>query len=156
MRQPEEYEDGTDRSCLLVKTLYGLKQSGREWNIELDNKLRKHTFKRLIADPCVYTRRGGEDLEVITVWVDDLMLFATSESLMVKMKTDIKSEWEVTDLGEPTKIVGIEITRRSDRDSITLSQVQYIETILRNQAGLLDVRIVCSSCIYWNQIKLGS
>ena len=141
MRQPEGYEDGTDRSCLLIKTLYGLKQSGREWNIELDSKLKKHTFKRLIADPCVYIRRGGEDLEVITVWVDDLMLFATSKSLMAKMKTDIKSEWEVTDLGEPTKIVGIEITRKGD--SITLSQVQYIETILRNQ-GMLNANPVAT------------
>ena len=47
MRQPEGYEDGTARVCLLKKTLYGLKQSGREWNIELDNKLRKHGFQRL-------------------------------------------------------------------------------------------------------------
>lgn len=67
------------------------------------------------------------------------MLFATFESLMVKMKTNIKSEWEVTDLGEPTKIVGIEITKKGD--SITLSQVQYIEAILRNQ-GMLNVNLV--------------
>ena len=33
---------------------------------------------------------------MITVWVDDLMLFVNSESLMAKMKTDIKLEWEVT------------------------------------------------------------
>ena len=47
MKQPEGYEDGTDRTCLLVKTLYGLKQAGREWNKELDAKLRKHQFCRL-------------------------------------------------------------------------------------------------------------
>jgi tRNA(Ser,Leu) C12 N-acetylase TAN1 len=57
------------------------------------------------------------------------MLFATSKELMVRMKSDIKSEWEVTDLGEPTKIVGIEITRKGD--SITISQVKYIEAILK-------------------------
>jgi hypothetical protein len=92
-------------------TLYGLKQSGREWNRELDLKLHKHGFTRLKADPCTYTRRAG-GLEIITVWVDDLLLFATSEDLMAKMKDDIRSEWEVTDLGEPSKIVGIEITRK--------------------------------------------
>lgn len=37
MKQPEGYDDGTGRVCLLIKTLYGLKQSGREWNKELDS-----------------------------------------------------------------------------------------------------------------------
>ena len=32
MKQPEGYEDGTDRVWLLLKSLYGLKQSGRAWN----------------------------------------------------------------------------------------------------------------------------
>jgi Reverse transcriptase (RNA-dependent DNA polymerase) len=30
MHQPEGYEDQTGRVCELIKTLYGLKQSGRE------------------------------------------------------------------------------------------------------------------------------
>src|ERR1700677_1851818 len=44
MRQPEGYEDNSDRVCRLVKTIYGLKQSEREWNKELDTKLKKHSF----------------------------------------------------------------------------------------------------------------
>ena len=141
MRQPQGYEDGTQKSCLLVKTLYGLKQSGREWNLELDSKLKKHGFMRLTSDPCVYSRREEADLEIITVWVDDLMLFATSKELMNRMKTDIKSEWECTDLGEPTKIVGIEITRQGD--SITISQQRYIESILRRE-GMLHANPVAT------------
>src|SRR6266700_6489524 len=41
MRQPEGHEDGTGWVCELIKTLYGLKQLGREWNMELDEKLKK-------------------------------------------------------------------------------------------------------------------
>jgi hypothetical protein len=93
MRQPEGYKDGSSQVCLLKKTLYGLKQSGREWNRELDDKLQRHNFKRLKSDPCVYIRREEDDLEVITVWVDDLLLFATVETLMKRMKNDIHSEW---------------------------------------------------------------
>jgi hypothetical protein len=131
MRQPEGFDDGTGRVCELIKTLYGLKQSGREWNKELDEKLRKRGFERLRSDPCAYIRRKGRDLAIITVWVDDLLLFASSDKLMEKMKNDVHSEWKVTNLGEPTRIVGIEITRTEN--SITISQKQYIDTILKRE-----------------------
>jgi hypothetical protein len=54
MNQPEGYNDGTARLCRLIKTLYGLKQSGREWNAKLDTKLQKIGFERLQSDPCIY------------------------------------------------------------------------------------------------------
>jgi hypothetical protein len=91
MRQPEGYNDGSGRICLLKKMLYGLKQSRREWNRELDLKLQKHGYTRLKADPCAYTRQSG-GLEIIMVWVDDLLLFATSDELMVEMKKNIHSD----------------------------------------------------------------
>ena len=131
MRQPEGHDDGTGRVCLLIKTLYGLKQAGREWNKELDRKLKKKGYVRLHSNPCVYIMRIGEDLAIITVWVDDLLLFATTIILMDRMKSDIKSKWEVTDLGEPTKIVGIEITMTPD--SIAISSSKYIESILQKE-----------------------
>jgi hypothetical protein len=52
----------------------------------------------------------GDDCVFITIWVDDLMLFASSDEMMKHLKHSIQSEWEVTDLGEPNKIIGIEIT----------------------------------------------
>ena len=39
MCQPEGFDDGTNCVCLLVKMLYGLKQSGCKWNIEFDKKI---------------------------------------------------------------------------------------------------------------------
>src|SRR5437899_2082134 len=51
--------------------------------------------------------------------------------LMNKMKSDIKSEWEVTDLGEPTKIIGIKIMMTPD--SIAISSSKYIESILQKE-----------------------
>jgi len=39
------------RICELLKTLYGLKQSGREWNIVFDGKMREFGFHRICSDP---------------------------------------------------------------------------------------------------------
>ncbi|SOV07320.1 uncharacterized protein UDID_18869 [Ustilago sp. UG-2017a] len=44
----------------LMKGLYGLKQSGREWNIELDTQLRKIGFHCMSSAPCLYSR-GTDD-----------------------------------------------------------------------------------------------
>ena len=131
MDQPEGSDDGTGRICQLIKTLYGLKQSGREWNKTLDSKLIKFGFSRLISDPCVYIKRDGDKISIITVWVDDLLLFASNDELMATIKNYIKSEWEATDIGEPNKIVGIEIT--INENSISISQQKYIENILRQE-----------------------
>jgi len=131
MQQPKGFADGTGQICLLIKTLYGLKQAGREWNIKLDMKLRKRGYTRLRSDPCAYIWCLGDDFAIITVWVNDLLLFATTIRLMNKMKADIKAKWEVTDLGEPSKIIGIEITM--SRDSIAISQSKYIESILKKE-----------------------
>ena len=131
MRQLEGYEDDSGRTCLLVKTLYGLKQAGRQWNKELDRKLQKHNFKRLRSDPCAYTHGKRGALEIITVWVDNLLLFASTQQLCEKMKKDLRSEWEITDLGEPAKIIGIEIARNTN--SIKIYQKQYVRNILAQE-----------------------
>ena len=139
MRQPEGYSDGTNQICELIKTLYGLKQSGREWNIELDGKMKQFGFKRIYSDPCVYIKWDGDDIAILTVWVDDLLLFTSSDKLMEQTISDIRSVWEVTILGEPTKIVGIEISQTDD--SITISQKVYINSILERE-GLSRINSV--------------
>ena len=139
MRQPEGYEDDTDRICELLKSLYGLKQSGREWNKVFDKEMKKFGFNRLSSDPCVYIKRDGNEMVILTVWVDDILLFATSDKLIEQTISDIRSVWEITDLGEPTKIVGIEITQTGDK--ITISQKIYINAILERE-GLSGINSV--------------
>jgi len=80
---------------------------------------------------CAHIWCLGDDFAIITVWVDNLLLFATTIRLMNKMKADIKAKWEVTDLGEPSKIVGIKIT--IGKDLIAISQSKYIKSILKKE-----------------------
>jgi len=124
MKQPEGYDDGTGRACHLIKSLYGLKQAGREWNNKLNKQLESLGWKPTIVDPCAYTRRTADGIEVVAVWVDDLLLFASDTKLMTKMKLKLKSTFEITDLREPAKIVGIEIDRDWANRTIMISQRQ--------------------------------
>ena len=85
----------------------------------------------LESDLCVYIRSDAGQLKILTVWVDDLLMFASTDMLMKKMKNDVSSKWEVTDLGELSKIIRIKITHRERL--LTISQEQYIKAILKRQ-----------------------
>ena len=119
MRQPKGYGDSTNQVCHLIKTLYGLKQAGREWNLEIDRKMQGKGYVRLRSDACVYIWHMDDDFVIITVWVDDMLLFTTTTPFKEKAIADISNEWEITDLGTPTKIIGIELAISPDAISIS-------------------------------------
>ena len=95
----------------------------------------KQGYRQSHADPCVYIRSEVGKIAIVTIWVDDLLLFADSEETMEEMKKDIHTEWETTDMGEPTKIIGIKITQSLGQ--ISISQGKSIENILKQQ-GLIN------------------
>jgi Reverse transcriptase (RNA-dependent DNA polymerase) len=148
MHQSEGFKDRTDHICLLKKMLYGLRQSGHEWNNELDRKLYKHGYICLQSDPCTYVQHNQGELAIITVWVNNLLLFAFTDKIMKQIKVNLYSEWQIIDLGELSKIVEIEINCNSHL--ITILQKLYIEQILKqeglecaNPVGmLLDLKVL--------------
>jgi len=75
------------------------------------------------------------------VWVDDILLFATSDELMKQMKSDLCTQWQITDLGEPTKIISVEITQTEN--SVTILQKIYIESILECE-GLSEINSIAT------------
>jgi len=79
---PHEVVAHYPQVCQLVKTLYGLKQAGQEWNKQLDAKLKKHGYKCLLSNPCAYVRWDGNDFGIILVWVNDLVLVTSSDKMM--------------------------------------------------------------------------
>ena len=128
MAQPVRFKGDLGQVCLLIKSIYGLKQAGQVWNIEFDLAMQKYGYKPLISDPCTYILCQGNDFIIITVWIDNLLLFGTLDELIEQTVAQLKAEWEITDLGEPVKIVGIEIALGDH--SVTISQCWYLESIL--------------------------
>jgi hypothetical protein len=131
MRQSNGFKDGTGRVCHLIKTLYGLKQSSQEWNTEFDAKMRQQGYRCLQADSCVYTHSNKDKVTIITIWVNNLLLFVDSAQTMEEITKNIHMEWKTTDLGKPSKIVSIEIFRSPGQ--ITILQKKNIQHILEKQ-----------------------
>ena len=59
------------------------------------------------------------------------MIFTNGEKAMNKTKNDLQEMFEVTDLGEPSKIVRVEINIDLKTGNIKLTQKKYIERLLQ-------------------------
>nr|AAB36257.1 retrotransposon peptide {Ty1-copia retrotransposon element, clone Sat 32} [Vicia sativa, leaves, Peptide Transposon Partial, 77 aa] [Vicia sativa] len=59
MKQPEGFEvqEKEDHVCLLKKSLYGLKQSPRQWYKRFDTFIVENGYCRCEHDCCVYYKR---------------------------------------------------------------------------------------------------
>eukprot|EP00253_Pinus_taeda_P002725 PITA_02725 len=66
----------TDSSlvCRLNKSLYGLKRAPRAWYAKMDSFLLESSFSRCYSDNTVYTKKVGNSLIILVLYVDDLIL----------------------------------------------------------------------------------
>ena len=71
MEQPEGFEAGEDQVCLLLKSLYGIKQAAIIWNQKIRGYLISTGFSQLHSDHCVYI--NIDTGVVIAILVDDLI-----------------------------------------------------------------------------------
>ena len=131
--QPEGFEKHGDHSeslvCKLKKSLYGLKQSGRNWNNLLHTYLINENFTQSLADPCVYVRTTEDERCVIViVWVDDIIIATSDSNSLQRVKKSLKDRFKMTDLGVLKWFLGTEF--QCSESSIKMNQTRYIEKIL--------------------------
>ena len=134
MKQPEGFvEEGKEHMvCKLHKGVYGLKQSGRVWHETLKRELERIGLKAGTADASVFFRFGEEGSAEIAGWyVDDGLLATTSIESMDRLINQIGGGFDIKNLGEPERLLGIKIDRNRDIGTIHISQPSFIDTIAR-------------------------
>ena len=77
-------------------------------------------YTRSHYDPCVYYNKlpGGEYVYLL-LYIDDILIASRSRSVIDNLKKDLSSEFEMKDLGEVKKMLGMKIER--DRKSAKFS-----------------------------------
>ena len=133
MAQPEGYyvEGKEDHVCRLKKSLYGLKQSPRQWYKRFDSFMIGSGYHRSSYDSCVYFRKGSDGSFVyLLLYVDDMLIAAKNMSDVLILKKRLSEEFEMKDLGPAKKILGMEIRRDRQAGKLYLSQRSYIEKVL--------------------------
>ena len=113
----------------LKKALYGLKQAPRASYSRVDDYLHDHSFVNCSFESVVYKRVIGSDFIILFLYVDDLIFINTSFPLMEKFKEAMKSEFEMSDLGEMKYFLGMKIQQTTE--GISICQAKYIEDMLK-------------------------
>jgi len=139
----------------LIKTLYGLKQSGCRWYQKLTSVFAKLGFMQCAVDQAVYYRvivvKG--ELTVVVVHIDDCSIIATTISLIDELKAGLCKHFEVTNLGELHWMLGIKIKRDHPGQVVCLSQRSYIDAILRCY-NLADLKLLSTPMDHQVQLSL--
>lgn len=131
IEQPKGFiktDKGQKLVCKLKKSLYGLKQSGRNWNNLLNRCLVEMNFVQSLADPCVYTKFEGNTVIIIIFWVDDIIIAASDNYALTMVKKCLNDRFKMKDMGKISWFLGIEFTFGDGY--IMMNQTEYCKKIL--------------------------
>ncbi|GJZ03872.1 retrovirus-related pol polyprotein from transposon TNT 1-94 [Tanacetum coccineum] len=81
--QPDSFVDPDNPNHVykLKKALYGLKQALRAWYDMLSSFLISQDFSKGSVDPTLFIRKGGKELLLVQVYVDDIIFAASTPEL---------------------------------------------------------------------------
>jgi hypothetical protein len=112
----------------LNRALYGLKQSGREWELHLKGLLEARGLYPLKTDQSIYLNKTG-DL-ILMAYVDDLIVLSPKNDKIKSLYNQLAQSIELKDLGNIDEFLGIKIQRNREKRTISLDQRHYIDKIL--------------------------
>ena len=93
MEEPPGYiQDNSSLVCLLKKSLYGLKQAPRSWYAKMDRFLLDTSFSKCHFDPNVYTKKVGNHLIILVLYVDDRILTGSDPKLITHVKSSLTNQ----------------------------------------------------------------
>ncbi|KAL0336278.1 UNVERIFIED_CONTAM: Retrovirus-related Pol polyprotein from transposon TNT 1-94 [Sesamum radiatum] len=119
--------------CKLKKSLYGLKQSPRQWYKRFDSYMLQIDYKQCEHDSCVYIKSFDDGSSIfLLLYVDDMLVAAKNMHDVLALKALLSHEFDMKDLGAATKILGMEI----HKDRFEMRKAKSVSIPLANHFKL--------------------
>ena len=128
-------EHGEPLVCRLNRSLYGLKQAGREWGALFASFLTNWGFTRSTIDTCLFTYVKDHLILWILVYVDDCIIVDNDSALRSRFVTSLGKRFPVDDRGELEWMLGVSIRRDRSNNSLSLSQELFIKDLVDKYAS---------------------
>ena len=89
MSQPKRFISSRrpNQVCKLRKSVYGLKQASRSWNICFDETIKQFGFIKNMDEPCVYKKTSGTAIVFLVLYIDDILIIGNDILIMQSIKT---------------------------------------------------------------------
>ena len=85
----------------------------------MDRHLGKIGFRSFKSDPCVYVYEDENGSAILTLYVDDVLLQGANTQLLDKPKKQLMDHFEMQDMGDVSRVLGMNVTR--DREEVTIT-----------------------------------
>ena len=107
MTQPEGFVDpkNPNKVCKLQRSIYGLKQASRSWNLRFDEAVKEFGFLKNEDEPCVYKKASGSIVVFLVLYVDDILLIGNDVPTLLSVKQWLGKCFAMKDLGEAETIL---------------------------------------------------
>ena len=135
---PEFDSDGDRLVCKLQRSLYGLKQAGREWATLFASFLLQWGFLRSNIDTCLFIYPSGSTFLWAAVYVDDVLLVSNNPGLRHRFMNALTKRFPTEDKGELAWLLGVAIARDRAARTITMSQSLYITDLMTKYASYIS------------------
>jgi hypothetical protein len=99
-----------DLVCRLKKSLYGLKQAPHAWYSRFTSFLLSLGFAEAKSDTFLFVLHRGSDTVYLLLYVDDIILTASSTELLCRTISALQREFTMKDLGHLHHFLGITVT----------------------------------------------
>ena len=117
--------------CKIEKALYGLRISPKRWYERLTKALNSIGLKSDDDEPCLFVSKDGQNLLLLVIYVDDMIIACNNDEKLNYVKSKLKGEFELTDMGEPKEFLGITINHDKTNNIMKLSPENYINKLLK-------------------------
>ena len=123
MMQPEGFvaKGQQQKVCKLLRSIYGLKQASRSWNMCFDETMKTYGFEQNVDEPCVYKYIKEKKVVFLVLYVDDILLIGNDVGTLSNVKKWLAEQFQMKDLGEASYIIAIQIIRDRKNKLLELS-----------------------------------
>ena len=131
-------------NCVLKlnKSLYGLKQAGKNWHDHVSQFLLDIGMTRSSIDPCLFLfHRSDGKIALLSIYVDDILITGDATETISEIVDKLKLEYNVQDLGDVYHLLGMIVERDRIKKTTKIHQASYIRKML----GDFDISDVHSS-----------